>query len=409
MKKFVVLLCLLSLILPAAAQESAFVKQSLVINIEIPVRVFDKDNFIDSLTIKDFEVYEEGVKQKIEAVYLVKKRSIERSQENKRYNPETERNFFLFFEIAEYLPRVGEALDQFINSVITPGDNLTIITPLKTYGLRGKALEVRSRADIAAEIKGIVRKDTVKGNSEYRRLLEDMEQTARTLSSLLTNGEEGIPAESEIDARDPDVLIDQNLVFYSEQLHRLDNLRKVDQYKLLDFARYLKLKDGQKYVFMFYQREFIPQIEERILSQYLNSRQDRIDWIMNIAGLNDLSKRDITFDVNKIKQNYADASTSIHFLFITQPREYVSGVTLAEHSEDIFSAFREMAYATGGVVESGSNPVYSFQKALEASENYYLLYYSPKEYAGDGEFKSINVRVKNKSYRIIHRTGYFSY
>jgi len=394
MKKPIVFLCLLSLILPAAAQESAFVKQSLVINIEIPVRVFDKDNFIDNLTIKDFVVFEEGIKQKIEAVYLVKKRSIERSQENKRYSPETTRNFFLFFEIAEYLPRVGEALDQFINSVITPGDNLTIITPLKTYGLRGKALEVRSRADIADEIKGIIRKDTVKGNSEYRRLLEEMERTARTLSSLLTLGEEGIPGERDVDERDPDVLIDQNLVFYSEQLNRLETLRKVDQYKLLDFARYLKLKDGQKYVFMFYQREFIPQIEERIVSQYLNSRQDRIDWIMNLTGLSDFNKRDISFDVDKVKQTYADASTSIHFLFITQPREHISGVTLTEHSEDIFSAFREMAYATGGVVESGSNPVHSFQKALEASENYYLLYYSPKEYAGDGEFKTIKVQVK---------------
>ena len=44
-----------------------------VVNIEIPTRVFKGDKFIDNLTIKDFEVYEDGKLQPIEAVYLIKK------------------------------------------------------------------------------------------------------------------------------------------------------------------------------------------------------------------------------------------------------------------------------------------------------------------------------------------------
>ena len=45
---------------------------------------------------------------------------------------------------------------------------------------------------------------------------------------------------------------------------------------------------------------------------------------------------------------------------------------------------------------------------MEASENYYLLYYSPREYAADGKFKTIKVRIKGEGYRTIHRLGYFS-
>ena len=270
-------------------------------------------------------------------------------------------------------------------------------------------MEIKPRKKILDEIKGIIRKDTWQGNSEYRNTLDDITRTAQTLSALLSEGRENIPAIIEENEMDPDVQLEQNLIFYTGLLSRLETLRKVDQMKLLDFAEYLKFKDGQKYVFMFYQREFIPQIDQRILSQYLSSRQDRMDWVMNITTLNDFNRRNISFDVKRVKQAYADASTSIHFLFISKPAENISGVTLEEHSEDIFSAFREMAEATGGFISSSYNPVSAFKEALDAAENYYLLYYSPKDYSEEGEFRNIEVRVKNRGFKILHRTGYFAY
>lgn len=81
---------------------------------------------------------------------------------------------------------------------------------------------------------------------------------------------------------------------------------------------------------------------------------------------------------------------------------------MQERSDDIFSAFNEMARATGGFVESSARADYLFQRALEASENYYLLYYSPLNYETDGKFKEIKVRVKNKNYKVIYRLGYFA-
>jgi hypothetical protein len=38
-----------------------------VVNIEVPVRVFKGDTFIDHLTIGDFEVFDDGVLQQIDA------------------------------------------------------------------------------------------------------------------------------------------------------------------------------------------------------------------------------------------------------------------------------------------------------------------------------------------------------
>ena len=48
-----------------------------------PVRVFEGDEFVDNLTIDDFEVLEDGILQRTEAVYLIKKRTVERREEKK--------------------------------------------------------------------------------------------------------------------------------------------------------------------------------------------------------------------------------------------------------------------------------------------------------------------------------------
>ena len=134
MKKVFLLTASLILSLALFSQE-IFIEQSLVINIEVPVRVFKGGEFIDNLSLNDFEVFEDGVLQKIDAVYLVKKRSIERSEEKKRFSPATSRNFFLNFEVTDYSAKMGEALENFIQNVLLPGDDLIVISPMTTYRL----------------------------------------------------------------------------------------------------------------------------------------------------------------------------------------------------------------------------------------------------------------------------------
>jgi VWFA-related protein len=79
-----------------------------------------------------------------------------------------------------------------------------------------------------------------------------------------------------------------------------------------------------------------------------------------------------------------------------------------DQSMQIFSAFNKMAQVTGGVTESSANISFSMEKAAQASENYYLLYYAPKDYRADGKFREIKVKVKGKNYRVTHRAGYIA-
>ena len=82
MKKGTFIIGLLVLILFLSGQEIQ--EKATAINIEVPVRVFYKNKFIDNLTINDFEVFEDGKLQKIEAVYLIQERQVKREESEKK-------------------------------------------------------------------------------------------------------------------------------------------------------------------------------------------------------------------------------------------------------------------------------------------------------------------------------------
>jgi len=384
-------------------------EESIVINVEVPARVFKGNTIVDSLTIEDFEVYEDGKLQKIEAVYLIKKKSIERKEEKKRFAPQTARNFFLWFEISEYMPRLREAIDYFFDNVFFPGDNLIVITPLKTYNLKDQALKVKSREEVADKLIGIIRKDTTAGNSEYRASLRELREIINVIE-----GKAGEEARTTQEIEDLNSgfynvgSLEEIVLMYSSILKKLENLRGINQQKLLDFAKSLKNKEGQKHIFLFYQRELLPQLHPNTLNKFMSQYQDKPALQFALSDLFDTYKRDISIDVEKVKQAFADSSLSIHFLFLKKMKGYIPGLQMQERSEDIYVAFKQMAEATGGLVESSANPAFAFKRACEALENYYLLYYSPENYKRDGKFRKIKVRVKNKNFTITHRAGYFA-
>ncbi len=399
MKNIFLLIGILTLSLVLLSQELSH--DTLVVNIEVPVRVYKGGKFIDRLTINDFEVYEDGKLQKTEAVYLIKRKNIERKEEKKKFAPQTSRSFYLLFEVTEYTPRMGEALNYFIQDVLVSGDNLQIVTPVKTYRLKSERLKILPKELIAKQLKEILRRDAITGSSEYRNAIDDVARLALELSPPQGRNELSTSEYT-------DMALDEMLSRYRNLVERLEQTRSIDQKKLLEFAEILRNKEGQKYVFLFYQREYIPQISKKVLNQMMSANQGRPDILVTLTELFDFYRRDTPFDVDQAKQAYADSSVSIHFLFFTKQARHIPGVHMEEHSEGIFNAFKEIAEASGGFTESSSNPIFLLQKAVDASENYYLLYYSPANYKRDGKFKKIKVKIKNGNYRISHRAGYFA-
>jgi VWFA-related protein len=397
MKKLIFLIVFIALAIILLSQEIQH--ETIAINIEVPVRVFTKGKFVEELSIKDFEVYEDGVLQKIEALYLVKRTVIAREeteidtkQASRIFIPETSRTFILMFEMMDYFPKIRETLDYFFEKVISSGDSLFIVTPLKTYTLKKELLDKTPREVIVDQLNGKLRKDIKSAAREYKSMLRDLEWLNYQVDDDPSGSTE---------------LLAQTI------LEQIKYYRHFDDKKLMEFRNQLKEIEGQKYVFLFFQKKIVPVPPKFELPP---------DYEQPLAS----------FNVAKIKKAYSDSLISINFIYVTKTEQHQldmyrmnpaeqrgedqlrgiqigrSGVLLIDQSAETFGAFHEMAEATGGTTDSSANIAASFQRAVISSENYYLLYYSPKNYKTDGKFKKIKIKVKGKNYRVTHRAGYIA-
>ncbi len=388
--------------------------ETTTINIEIPVRVFKGDTFVDNLTIADFEVYEDGKLQSLEAVYLVKKTAIARREETKPFLPDTNRHFYLFFEMTEYDPKIRKALEYFVEEVLLPGDELLIVTPMKTYRMKSEMFSDAGRDRVFEQLLGILRRDILVGSSEYRDVLEDMKALALTMVGAVglssTNSQSPMAGDpfSSGAVYDINTSVEEQLQMYTACLSRLENLRQVDQAQMTAFAEHLRGQAGRKEIFLFYQREFIPKLDPLVLNAYMSNFNERPDIVQTVTGIFEFFRRETPLDVDTVKRAYSDSGAAVHFLFLTRPAPKAPGVTMQEQSEDIFAPFREMSRATGGYMASTANLDAAMRSAVAAAENYYLLYYTPKDYTSDGRFHNVRVRLKSGNYRLSHRLGYIA-
>lgn len=404
MKKIIVLLALLVLISLSFAQVEQH--EVTVRNVIVPVRVLDKNTFVDNLTLDDFELFDSGELQKIEALYLVQKSDIQRKEASQEFNPFLNRHFYMLFQTTEYNPRFAEAINYFFESVILQGDTLTVMTPMNTYTLSQRALRTRSKDTISKELQNIIRKDTQMGGANYRSLMTDLK---RLVTSITASGSETpVMSGLETDSSTSMFGLENLLMRYQETMEKLESLRIVDESQFLEFAGRLKRYSGQKNVFFFYEREFKPEINQSILNRLMSLHQDEPEILAQVQNLFQLYSRRPNVNTQRIIAAFADSSLTFNFIFMHKDPEFVSGITMREQSEDIFNAFSQVARATGGTTDSSQNPGYAFKNAVNLSESYYLLYYSPAHYTRDGKFKSIIVRLKDKNYVVSHRIGYFA-
>ncbi len=410
MKKMLpALLCLLAIALYPQQQPLQHVTG--VTNVEVPVRVYDGDRFVDNLNLADFEVFENGVRQKVVASYLVRKTSVLRREEETRAQPpDTHRTFYLFFEIYEYIPRIREALSYFVRNVVTLQDEFVLVTPMRTYTFKRDTFSKLSRDQVIDQADGLVRKDALAGSMEYRHVLEDLTTPAKRISTALAQGNVDLrssanPANVEATLSRADDEIETSLEEYRASLVRLEGMREIDEKRIVGLAKLLKATPGQKFVFLFYEREFLPLLDKKSLANRLDQLPLNIQTTMR--DLFNYRGRKPVIDAGTIMRAFSDSSVAIHFLYLTTTPEQTPGISFEEHSEDIFAPFLEISKATGGIAQSTANPQFAMQKASEASENYYLLYYAPTDTAADGKFREIKVTIKGKSYRVMNRGGYF--
>jgi VWFA-related protein len=359
-----------------------------VVNVEVPVRVYDGDRFVDDLSIGDFELFEDGKPQRIISLYVVRKTKVQREESTPapeaaptpqaKAVPETVRNFVLIFEVHEPMPKIDEAIDYFFREVFRRGDRATVVSPIGSYQFRQETSDRIRPAEISRQIKRRLRKDILAGSVDYRRLIQDI----KDMEKLGDMGSDAAGRAIENDLRE----LRDRLTVTDQGVRRL--------------AQALKVEEGRKIVFLFYEREEIPVPGPRYSDSANRSEFDR----------------PLDLDTKAIEKLFADASMTVNFIFLTNTSTDTFDIAdigrgerhLSDLSSSFYGAFREMSHASGGTTEVSANAMAALKKTVTASENYYLLYYVPSEYKADGKFKEIKVTVKGRSCRVSHRTGYIA-
>ncbi|MGD0782850.1 MAG: hypothetical protein ABSA30_08340, partial [Candidatus Aminicenantales bacterium] len=267
-----------------------------VINVEVPVRVFDGERFVDDLTLKDFEVFEDGKAQKIAALYLIRKANIQKEETSgpaaAKPAPKTGRTIVMQFEVLDPMPKLDEAVDFFFEQVLQPEDSLTVITPRTTYRFKPEALARLPRQDIAHQLKDKLRKDILAGATDYRRLLGDYQDILK------------MPID------DPD----QKLQMLQEVLRQLRDRIGIDEAGLRRTAQSLKALEGQKYIFLFYEKELINSVSSGNFGDESLPAAERNLADMAVAEM----QRDLTINPKVIERVFSDASITAHFIYLTQ-------------------------------------------------------------------------------------------
>jgi hypothetical protein len=373
-----------------------------VTNIAVPVRVTEGNRFVDNLAIEDFEILENSIPQKIQALYLVRKSDIERKEMPLAFSPAVARNFYLLFQLTEYNPKLSELIDFLFDQVLLPTDSMVIQTPMKSYSLSPQALAGKPRKTLAEEMNSLLKKDIKVGNTEYNSMLNDLKRIVRNISGTTTRGD--IESDSISSLTGLEFMLNR----YKDTAEKMESQRLIDDRKIIRFAQALKRVEGQKYVFFIYQREYRPEIQPVVLNTLLANSQDQPNIMSDLQDLFQLYSRDLSVNTDMLKKVFADSLLNFNFIFMNKEPENISGIAMREQSEDVFRAFSEVVKATGGFADSSQNPVTGFKNAIESSEVFYLLYYSPENFQKDNQFKNIIVRVKNQNYSVLHRLGYFA-
>jgi VWFA-related protein len=383
---------------PALSQEKAPAP------VTVAVRVFDGEQFVDGLALRDFELLEDGVPQRIDALFKVDKNAVTRQEGERPALPVTARRFHLLFQMYEYNPKVSEALRYFFNNALLPGDTLEIQTTMRNYSLTPAAFAKKPKDVLAKEMDDIVRKDINQGNFVYKGLIRDLRRIVQGISGLnpIAGGDE--ESDSSVSSFGLEYLLNR----YRESLQKMEALQSLDQNKIIAFAQALKKQDGKKFVFFLYQQEFRPEISPIMLNSLISLNQQDQNILADIHELFQVYHRDISVDLQKIVQAYSDSSADFNFLLMKRTPEKFGGITMREQSEDVFQVFSQVAAATGGIAESTQNPAAEVKDALKTAETYYLLSYTPTSAVNEGKFKPITVKVREKNYKVLNRRGYIT-
>lgn len=405
MRIFWVLLCLLAAVDMPRPQETL---KEISLRVPVQVRVFRNQDFVDNLVPDDFQLFENGARQRIDGLYYVKGGRIQRANELPPPTPVLSRSFYLFFEIASYTPEVRKAVRFFLSEVLRPADNLMVVTPRRAFRMKRSALEGLPEKELISQLEALFQNEALHTLPEYQAALSDLNDVAETAAGPRRAGRSLPPPGQDRTDWPSGITRDALVIRYTSLLSALEKLRKIDERRLLDYIEMIRFQEGQKYALFFYQREELPRIPASLLEEFLESNRGRRDVLQTLIYLEDFHNRDFFVDETRLSRALANAGIMLHFLCFDLPRPELVSEFEAARLASFYQKLTKISLSSGAAFSAEIPPQRLLARACPWMDEFYLVIYAPRSYAGDGKFKSIRISIKDRRYTVWHRAGYIS-
>ena len=332
---------------PPRAQET-----SLAVNVEVPIRVMLNDTFVTDLTIDDLEVLENGIPQNIEALYLVENGKIigRFGTESVLEGPSVPRNHHLIVQMTEYSPDLKKSIEYFFNNIVSPNDFVTLQTPISVGTLSPQHLNSIPKEKLIKDTIQKIKKDLKKGYGYYRGALSELTRLTRMLRSVFSgDGMAGVMTEFDDNTTDnafnssPSVFLPQ----YKEKLMELESIQGFNQKAFINYARSIKERKEKNIIHFLYEKEFRPELDHKIINALTTTYQEVDGVNANIQDITSIYNRRESYNVKELKEAFADSGALFNLIFVDRKERESYGVFLREKSQELFSALKEVAEATG--------------------------------------------------------------
>ncbi len=388
-------------------------EEARVTVVEVPVNVLDRHgNPVENLKAEDFEVYDDGKKQPITGFEVIDQRQPlpAPTADEPPVNPAARRHFVLVFDLTFSSPHgisnAKKAAHDFVVTRMKELDEAAIVTYSVERGMRLLVSFTGDRTQLAAAV------DTI----GFPTLAE---RAADPLGFVLTppsfSNDSGFFNVNKLGPRGAgnDAVMDEALE--NMQVLRSRNLRQVYRERVVRFldafgkmARALDAVSGRKHILLLSEG-----FDSQDLSGSASGGAQQAQWIVNgeswkfdsdsrwgDSQLKSLMDRDLSL--------FNKSDCIIHSIDIGGLKalsDVTGGAQTVVNGED---SLYYVAEETGGEFLHNSNDLSdSFERLLDRTGLIYVLVFQPVRVPQNGKFHPLKVTVKNKSWHVSARSGYY--
>jgi len=376
MKKIlaVILVLALSLLFLPGQDAEKIVEEVLVVNIEVPVRVFSGKNvLVDGLEKKDFTLIVNGREREINGFYQVRKKISAQATGAGESMP---RLFTLVFNVANQLLDLDTAVDYFFKEIFRPGDRLIMLS--NNFYLPDRVVE-----------------DPLPEMERIKALLQVERQRIRWSRQILRNRLTSLMQSAKDLIENPENIENARHMFIESYIEYLrnyrDSLLQIPAENVLRLSRHLESKNMEKWVFSFFGANTFYQ-PNPALDGFLAPAPTYSDLRRELFVADNQPE-------NELAGHFINSGATVHTIYMRKPSLAIniegSYWALLDNfiATDLENVIAQMTSQTGGNLIESNQAGKFFSKVSEKEDICYYLTFTPveKELAGH----KVEVRLKN--------------